>query len=103
MVDFSELVLALTQIILQLGAAYLAYRLMRLTGVFRAWLLLIIAFILMTVRRVTALLIQLGSMLPLGDSVGFVDRIVLPLTISILLVISMYELVRTFERQLKKQ
>lgn len=103
MIDMATFVLAIAQIILQLGAAFLAYRLTRLTGAFRAWSLLIIALVFMAARRTTALLIEMGAMPALGGFVGFVDRIVLPLSISILLLLSMYELVRTFERQLKRQ
>lgn len=102
MVDVVTLSLGVAQILLQLGAVYLAYRLTRITGAFLAWSLLIIALILMTLRRVTALMIEMGSIPALVGSIAFIDRILLPLVISILLLLTMYGLVRTFERQLKR-
>ena len=94
--------LGVMQILAQLGAVYLAYRLTKITGAFLAWFLVITALVLMTVRRVTALIIEMGSIPALGGSIGFIDRFLLPLAISILLLLAMYELVRTFGRQLKR-
>lgn len=98
-VETFTLSLGVTQILAQLGAVYLAYRLTKTTGAFLAWSLVIIALVLMTVRRVTALMIELGSMPALGGSIAFIDRILLPLAISILLLFGIYDLVRAFERQ----
>lgn len=102
MVDVVILILGIAQIVLQLGVAYLAYRLTKITGIFLAWSLVIIALILMTMRRVTALMMEMGLITALGGSVAFIDRILLPLAISILLLLAMYGLVRTFKRQLKR-
>lgn len=102
MVEQIVLSLGVMQILVQLGAVYLAYRLTRITGAFLAWSLVIIALVLMTARRVTALMIETGSIPALGGSIAFIDRFLLPLAISILLLLAMYELVRAFERQLRK-
>lgn len=101
MVEAVTLTLGITQILAQLGAVYLAYRITKTAGAFLAWSLVILALILMTVRRVTALMIEVGSLPALGGSVAFIDRILLPLAISLLLLLGLYDLVRTFERQAK--
>ncbi|MCS4537474.1 MAG: hypothetical protein HYY67_01270 [Thaumarchaeota archaeon] len=101
MVDLLTLSLAFLQIIIQLGAVYFAYRLTKITGTFRAWLMVIFALVLMTVRRITALMIEIGSLPAFAGTTAFIDRIVLPLAISVLLLLAMYDLTRTFRRQLQ--
>lgn len=101
MADVLTSSLGVVQILVQLGAVYLAYRLTKITGAFLAWSLVIIALVLMTVRRVTALMIEIGSIPALGGSIAFIDRILLPLAISILLLFAMNGLVRTFQGQLR--
>ena len=102
MADMISLSLGVAQIIVQIVAVYLAYLLTMITGAFRAWYLVIFALILMTVRRVTALMIEVGSIQALAGSIAFIDRILLPLAISVLLAVGMFDLVRTFQRQSKK-
>ncbi len=101
MVDLVSVSLGLVQIVVQLVAVYLAYRLTRITGAFRAWYMVILALILMTVRRVTALMIQTGWIPALTGSLAFIDQILLPLAISVLLVLALFGLVRLFENQSK--
>ena len=102
MVDVLSASLGVLQIVIQLGAVYLAYRLTKITGAFVAWSLVIIALILMTVRRITALVIQVNLMPALSGSIQFIDTVALPLAISILLFAAFYGLVETFERQMSK-
>ncbi len=102
MADPVSLSLGVIQIIVQVAAVYLAYRLTKITGAFRAWYMVILALVLMTVRRVTALMIEAGSILALAGSIAFIDRIVLPLAISVLLSLGMFDLIRIFQRQAKK-
>jgi hypothetical protein len=102
MVDLLSASLGVLQIVVQLGAVYLAYRLISLTGTFVAWSLVIVALVLMTVRRITALMIQVNMIPALGGSIQLVDTLVLPLSISILLFAGVYGLVKTFERQIRK-
>jgi len=102
MADLVSLSLGVVQIIVQVVAVYLAYRLTKMTGAFWAWYTVIFALILMTVRRVTALMIEAGSIPAFAGSIAFIDRILLPLAISVLLAVAMYELVRIFQRQSKK-
>lgn len=101
MTDFVTLGLGLLQIVAQLIAVYFAYRVTRTTGAFIYWTLIVIALVLMTVRRVTALLIQAGSLPALSGVVSYTDQIILPLAISLFLLAGIYGLVRTFERQSK--
>ncbi|MBI2126515.1 MAG: hypothetical protein HYU02_04280 [Thaumarchaeota archaeon] len=101
MVDLLTLSLASLQIIIQLGAVYFAYRLTKITGAFRAWLMVIFALVLMTVRRITALMIEIGSLAAFAGATAFIDRIILPLAISVLLLLAMYDLIRTFRRQMQ--
>ncbi len=102
MVDILSAFLGVLQIAIQLGAVYFAYRLTKLTGAFVAWSLVIIALILMTVRRITALMIQLNLIPALSGPIQLIDTIVLPPAISIILFAAIYVLVKTFERQMKK-
>lgn len=97
------IIFSVVQIILQLGAAYFAYKLVKLTGMFRAWVLVITAFILMAFRRTTALLITMGAVPELTGAVGIFDRLILPLIISICLITGMYELFKMFLRWHKKK
>ena len=102
MADPITLSLGLVQILLQLGAAYFAYEISRITGAFRAWRLIIAALLLMTARRLTALGIEAGLTVALGGALGFVDRIVLPLIISVCFLVAFLDLRGIFLRQLKK-
>ncbi len=86
-------VIGIISIVLQLTAAYFAYKLIRITGVFRAWTLIIIVLLLMALRRITALITELTGAL------GFIDRFVLPLIISICLLWAMYDLLRLFKKK----
>lgn len=94
-----ESLFGLISIALQIVAAYFAYRLIRITGAFRAWTLIILALILMTLRRVTAQLITWGYLQQLTGSIGITDRLVLPLLISIFLVWGMYDLLNLFKKK----
>jgi hypothetical protein len=92
-----ENVLGILSIVLQVIAAYFAYQLIKITGAFRAWTLIIMALILMTLRRITALLITAEVLPKLTGTMNVVDRLVLPFLISVFLVWGMYDLLRLFE------
>lgn len=102
MLDPVIITLGLAQIFLQLGAAYFAYETLRVVGTFRAWTLIVLALLLMTVRRMTALAIEAGFALQLGGALGFIDRFVLPLVISICFLVALWDLRRIFLRELKR-
>ena len=94
-------ILGIVSIILQIIAAYFAYQLIKITGAFRAWILIISALIVMTIRRITAELITTGYISALTGTAAWIDRIILPLVISILLVFGMYDLLRLFKNHNK--
>ena len=101
MTDTLTLVVILAQIVIQLGAAYFAYRLVKITGVFLAWKLIIIALVLMSVKRILDLLLALGM---ITSSIGVpIYRLWVPLIISVLLIVGMYMLVTSFLKQSKRK
>mgnify|MGYP001027957231 CR=1 FL=1 len=102
MIDPVTLFLGIMQIPTQLGAVYFAYRLTKVTGSFLGWSLVIAALILQTIRRVIALMIEVGAMTGFAGPLVFAEKSLLPLMISILLLVAMYTLVNTFEQQSKR-
>jgi len=91
-------IVAAVSIILQLAAAYYAYRLMRITGVFRAWALVVLALFLQLFRRIIALMAVAG----LGTEFIEMFDLLIMLMISLFLFFGMYELSKKFEKILKK-
>src|SRR3989441_4058715 len=67
------------QLILQAGVVFYAYRVTKLTGSFRAWTLIIVAFTILTIRNVVSLFLSLSlpadQLASLIDSVGVVTLI----------------------------
>lgn len=101
MIEEISAILVLLQIILQLGAAYFAYRLMRLTGTFRAWSLIVIALIIQAIRRILSQLIIM-NLVPLGSIIELVDRLFIALLVSACMIVGMYELEKIFSKKLGK-
>ncbi len=97
MADLLVIALDIIQILLQLGAAWFAYRIIGLMGGSLFWILVVVAFLLQAVRRVTALALDAGVPTLTGE-LAFVDRTALPFLISVFLLLGMYEL----HRRLKK-
>jgi hypothetical protein len=94
--------LGIVQIILQLVAVYYAYKLTKITGTFTAWALIIIGLSIMTLRRITAQLIIMNIIPSLEGTIGLIDRLLLPLTISVCIMLGMYELYKIFKRRVKQ-
>ncbi len=93
--------LAILQIALQLVAAYFALRIVMLWAPEKLrwfWGVIVLGFLLMAIRRVTALLIGLDILPKLSGVVGTIDRVYLPLAISICLTIGMYALHGKFKQ-----
>lgn len=97
-VDFLVLSLAAAQIILQLLAAYFAYKIM--LAVDRAWFwsLVILALLLMTARRITALMIELNVAASATGFFSVLDRVGRPFLISVLLATGFYALAKKLEK-----
>jgi len=84
-------IFSLVQIILQLGAVGFAISIGRMLDA-KLWWTIVVAFLLMAVRRITALLINLNLISELQGTIGTLDRLYLPLLISIFLTIGIYSL-----------
>jgi len=91
-------IVAVASIVLQLAAAYYAYRLIRTTGVFRAWALVVLALCLQVLRRIISFITVAGS----GTEILQMFDLFIMLAISLFLLLGMYELSKKFEKILKK-
>src|SRR5947199_9800512 len=96
--------IAIFQLILQAAVFYYAYRVTKMTGSFRAWTLIILAFDLLTVRNVVSLILTLSlpadQVSSLIESVGLTTTIVSSATnvaASIALFLAIFGLVRIFK------
>ena len=92
-----SIILGFLQIILQALAAYFSYLIFRFNRLNYAWLSVTMALILMTFRRITALIIELGLIPQMTGTISMVDRIILPTIISILLLIGLWSMFKNFE------
>jgi len=92
-----NVILAVLQIIIQIIAAFLAYKIYTYNRVSKSWLYLVVAFILMSFRRMTALLIGINLLPALDGSLSWIDRTLLPFLISVFLVIGVWALLKQFE------
>ncbi len=97
------------QLILSLGAVYYAYRITGLLGSFLAWTMIIVAFLLLTLERVSSLaltfLLPPESLAPLLTAISpstllFTD--IVNVGASLLLLLGVRGLYKTFQRQSKK-
>src|SRR5437016_14497090 len=101
-------IIAVIQLILEAGIVLYAYRLTRLTGSFRAWTMIILAFILTTASSVFGIFLLLLN----PDLIaGLVQSISLPTLIvsyaisiatSLLFFFGVFDLVRRFKLAVKK-
>src|SRR6266849_5612216 len=67
------------QLILSAAVAYYAYRVTKQTGSFRAWTLIITAFIILTIRNVTSLILTLT--LPADQVAALIETVGVTATI----------------------
>jgi len=95
MIEELNQILGIVQVLLQVAATYFAYKLIKITGTFRAWSIILIALVLQTVRRMITLMVTI-SLIPRGDTYTFLDQGALPLLISLCLAAGMYELLKMF-------
>ncbi|HEX9197638.1 MAG TPA: hypothetical protein VF906_07580 [Candidatus Bathyarchaeia archaeon] len=100
--------IAIFQLILQAAVFYYAYRVTKVTGSFRAWTLIILAFALLTVRNVVSLILTLSlpadQVSSLIESVGVTTTILgsaINVAASIALFLGMFGLVKRFQSQPK--
>jgi len=101
-------ILAVVQLILEAGIVLYAYRLTRLTGSFRAWTMIILAFVLTTASSifgVILLLINPDLITGLVQSISLPTLIVsyaVSITTSLLFFFGVFDLVRRFKLMAKK-
>src|SRR5438093_13506304 len=95
--------IAIFQLILQAAVFYYAYRVTKMTGSFRAWTLIILAFALLTVRNVVSLMLTVSlpadQVSSLIESVGVTATILssaINVAASIAMVLGMVGLVQSF-------
>ncbi|HEV8290037.1 MAG TPA: hypothetical protein VGQ00_03755 [Candidatus Norongarragalinales archaeon] len=92
MADVYSIGFGVLAIVLQVVAAWYAYRILKHMGAARFWILVIIALLIMGIRRLTALLIETGSLPAFSGTLALFDRSILPFLISVFLVLGLYEL-----------
>jgi ABC-type multidrug transport system fused ATPase/permease subunit len=90
-------ILNVAQIIIQAAAAFVGLRAYFALERRSFWLVITIAFTLMTFRRITALLIGLGYS---QFDLGIIDRAILPFAISVLLLIG---ITGVYQRAMKRE
>jgi hypothetical protein len=101
-------IIAVLQLILEAGIVLYAYRLTRLTGSFRAWTMIILAFVLTTASSifgVILLLINPDLIAGLVQSISLPTLIVsyaVSITTSLLFFFGVFDLVRRFKLMAKK-
>lgn len=101
-------IIAVLQLILEAGIVLYAYRLTRLTGSFRAWTMIILAFVLTTTSSifgVILLLINPDLIAGLVQSISLPTLIVsyaISITTSLLFFFGVFDLVRRFKLMAKK-
>lgn len=101
----------LLELVLDIGAVLFAYRLTRITGAFRGWILMIAALVLITVQSTSSILTlalffpeaQLDALVASIGTDALVRGAVVGIALSAALFGAMLELFRTFERLGQRQ
>jgi hypothetical protein len=91
-------VLVIVQIVLQFSAVYLSFVIYRYDRLSKAWLALTIALFFMGLRRLYTLGTELNVLGSPADTLGVVDRIVLPIFVSAFLAWGLWSMKNDFER-----
>jgi hypothetical protein len=89
--------LGVLQIIFQAIAACFSYKIFTFNRVRRWWLAVTGALVLMTLRRITALMTQLSWLDSFGGIISDVDKVILPFLISVLLLWGIYAMLKNFQ------
>lgn len=88
---------AVLQIIIQSVAVYYSYKIFSFNRLNNGWIALTFALVLMTFRRITALLIEMSLLQNFSGWLAYTDRIILPTLISIFLLVGLYVMFRNFD------
>jgi hypothetical protein len=89
--------LGIFQIVVQFVAAYFSYKIYLFNKENYGWISVTVALVLMSFRRITALLIGLKYISALGGWVALLDRLILPSIISLLLFGGLWSMLKNFE------
>jgi len=98
--DVTDVILRAVTVIAGVGAIYFVYRLTRITGIFLGLALLISAVIVRLVDNIVELMLDVDLLS--GSAIMFTEDVIFPLLLSVLLLLAMYTLFRTFQRAVKK-
>lgn len=93
----ASVILGILQIVIQFVAAYFSFIIYKYNRLNKAWLAITVALAIIAFRRITALTIELGVFAELGGTIEFVDRILLPFVISVLLFGGLWSMKKSFE------
>lgn len=88
--------LGVLQIILQAIAAYYSYRIFSFNRLNWGWLAMTFALVLMTFRRVTAILIETKFLSVFSGIISDLDKIILPAVISVFLLVGLFVMFKNF-------
>ncbi len=97
MISKINLTIGILSLIIQFSAVYFAYKIYLFNRLGKGWISIIVAFIIMGLRRVTALLIELGFMPAYSGAIKTLDTLWLPFIITILIAIGIYSMLGNFE------
>ncbi len=89
--------LSVINVIIQFTAAYISYRVYSFNRASKGWLAITGALLLMAIRRVTAFMISYDAFGGATQVISTLDRLFLPFTISVLILIGLWSMLKNFE------
>lgn len=91
------IIFSLGDFLLQLAAAFFSWRIYTFHKLSKAWLLVPVGFIFMAMRRLLALSYAQGYFTDSVLSIQFIDSIIIPFVISVLLVFGIWAMYHSFQ------
>jgi uncharacterized membrane protein len=85
-------------VIIQLAAVHFSYEIYRFNRLHNQWLAVTVALILMACQGAFALIFELGYLRNLAGLVSVLNRVTLPLIISLFLLAGLWSMKRNFEK-----
>lgn len=98
--DIADIIIRVVTVLTGIGAIYFVYRLTKITGLFLGWALLISAVIVRLLDNIVELMLDVDLLA--GTAIMFTEDVIFPLLVTVLLLLAMYTLFRTFQRVAKK-
>lgn len=100
MVDWYNVFGLAASMLLSIVTIWYANRITDLVGKARWWYALILALLMIVLRRLTSIVIELGIVAPLNGPVAFLDRVALPGLVSLFLFLGIYGLYKRLKVKL---